>query len=203
MKISDLRGRLKLLGKSQADLARALDNLDPSTMSKLLDDNGSRRVQAHEIPKIEAFFGERLELDGAPEPASFAPRRQVQKRVPVYGYAAGGEDRIAYAEDRVLEWREPPPLWNGSGYLAYVRLGGTSMEPRYFAGELAPVLLGVEPGRGQDCLIEFMNSTALIKTYMGRKVDRLMAHQYNPARDLTFALTDVRAVHAIWRPGLI
>ncbi|HUO22184.1 MAG TPA: helix-turn-helix transcriptional regulator [Caulobacteraceae bacterium] len=203
MKLSDIPARLRLMGKKQADLARALDNLDTSTLSKLIAGKG-RKVQLHEIPKIEAFFGEKLELDELATAAPFTPRRQVQRRIPVYGYAAaGGQDRIAYADDRVLEWREPPPLWNGSGFLAYVRLGGTSMEPRYFAGELAPVMLGVEPARGQDCLIEFTNSTAAIKTYLGKRPHTLLAHQYNPDQDLDFPLSDVHAVHAIWRPGLI
>lgn len=203
MKVSDIPARLRVLNRSQADLARYLDDLDPSTMTKLIA--GKRRVQAHEIAKLETFFGEKLELDSAlVEDPSFRPRRPVQRRVPVYGYAAaGGEDRVAYADDQVLEWREPPPLWNGAGFLAYVRLGGASMEPRYFAGELAPVLLGVPPANGQDCLIEFVNSTALIKNYIGRKGPKLQARQYNPGKELTFDLADIRALHAIWRPGLI
>lgn len=203
MRISDIPARLRTLGRSQADLARHLNNLDPSTLSKMISGSG-RRVQAHEIPLIESFFGERLEIEGSAEIATFAPRRPVQRRIPVYGYAAaGGGDRVAYADDQVLEWREPPPLWSGAGQLAYVRLTGSSMEPRYFQGELAPVLLGVEPARHQDCLIEFINSTALIKTFVGKKPETLLAHQYNPDQDLAFALRDVRAVHAVWRPGLI
>lgn len=203
MRVSDIPARLRLLNRSQADLARHLDNLDPSTMTKLIA--GKRRVQAHEVAKLEAFFGEKLEIEGAAvDDRSFAPRRAAQRRIPVYGYAAaGGDDLVAYADDQVLEWREPPPLWNGAGYLAYVRLSGASMEPRYFAGELAPVLLGVPPANGQDCLIEFFNNTAAIKTYMGRKGNLLGVRQYNPAKDFQLPLSDVRALHAIWRPGLI
>jgi phage repressor protein C with HTH and peptisase S24 domain len=183
MKLSDIPARLRVLGRSQADLARHLDNLDPSSLTKMIAGKG-RRVQAHEIAKIEAFFGEKLELGDGRAPPEIVPRRPVQRRVPVYGYAAaGGMDRIAYADDQVLEWREPPPLWSGAGFLAYVRLSGSSMEPRYFAGELAAVMLGVEPARNQDCLIEFANNTALIKTFIRRGSDILVATQYSPRKD--------------------
>lgn len=200
MKLSDLPVELRRLGRSQADLGRALNDLDPSTVTKMI--KGKRRVQAHEIQIIERFMGQRLELDGTevPETPSFAPRR-VQRRIPVYGYAAaGGEDLIAYASDQVLEWRDPPPLWSGAGQLAYVRIKGDSMEERYFAGELAPAMLGVDPGFRDDCLIEFNNGTATIKNFRQRKGDRLLVHQYNPNKDLEYSLKDIRALHAIWRP---
>lgn len=200
MRLSDIPSELRRQGKSQADLGRALNNLDPSTVTKMI--KGRRKVQAHEIPIIERFMGQRLELEGVDilEAESFAPRR-VQRRIPVYGYAAaGGEDLIAYANDQVLEWRDPPPLWSGTGHLAYVRIKGESMEERFFAGELAPAMLGVEPGYRDDCLVEFTNGTATIKNYRGKKGDKMLVHQYNPKKDIEYSLKEIRAVHAIWRP---
>ena len=201
MEIKDIPGRLRLMNRSQADLARHLE-LDPSSLTKTI--KGQRRVQAAEAIRIEEFFGEKLTIIAESSAAGLLRRPTTSRRVPVYGYAAGGgAEEVAFAEDRVLEWREPPPYWNGGGQLAYVRIRGDSMEPRYFSGELVPVRLGVEPAKNEDCLIEMNDSTALVKRYCGRRDDYILAQQFNPERELKLDATKIRAIHAVWRPTLI
>jgi phage repressor protein C with HTH and peptisase S24 domain len=186
--------------RSQADLARALD-LDPSSLTKTI--KGARRVQPAEVIQIEKFFGEKLSVSTT-EAAPIAPRRRTPSKIPVYGYAAaGGDDRIAYADSQVIDYLDPPPFWRGGEDLAYVRLTGESMEPRYFSGEIVPVRLNLPPAKGQDCLIEFNDSTALVKTYQGQRDGRIFAEQYNERRGLDFDASSVRALHTIWKPGMI
>lgn len=198
MELSDIRGRLAAMRRSQADLARHLD-LDPSSLTKTL--KGDRRLQAAEIVKIEEFFGERLTLTSA---APSQPVRRKSARIPVYGYAAAGDgERIAYADSQVIDWLEPPPFWKGGEDLAYVRLVGDSMEPRYFSGEIVPVRLNLPPAKGQDCLIEFNDDTALVKTYQGQRDGRVFAEQYNERKGMDFPATSVRSLHTIWKPGMI
>lgn len=199
MEISDIPGRLRQMNRSQADLARHL-SLDPSSLTKTI--KGDRRVQPAEVVQIEQFFGEKLSV------AVTAPvqirRRATPTKIPVYGYAAGGDDdRIAYADDHVIDYLDPPPFWRGGDDLAYVRLTGESMEPRYFSGEVVPVRLNLPPAKGQDCLIEFTDSTALVKNYQGRRDGRIFAEQYNERKTLDFLATTVRALHTIWKPGMI
>lgn len=201
MELSDIPARLRAMNRSQADLARHLD-LDPSSLTKTL--KGQRNVQAAEVVKLEAFFGDKLHLPDAGPRLTGTRRFGPPRKVPVYGYAAGaGDDNVAFSDDRVLEWREPPPFWSGAGDLAYVRIIGESMEPRYFDGEVVPVRLGVTPAKHEDCLIEFADDTCLIKNYGGRVSTTILARQYNPEKELKLDATKIRALHAVWRPALV
>lgn len=198
MLLRDIPERLKLMRSRQADLARHL-SLDPSSLTKTI--KGSRRVTPVELAKMETFFGERLEVSNQ-APIS-ARRRMAPAKVPVYGYAAGGEDRIAYADDRIIDYLDAPPFWNGTGELIYVRLPGDSMEPRYFSGEILPVRMNLPPAKGQDCLLLFNDSTALVKTYQGQRDGKVFARQYNIEKELMFEGASVQSMHAIWRPGML
>ncbi|MGH8336028.1 MAG: S24 family peptidase [Gammaproteobacteria bacterium] len=198
MKLSDVRPRLRATHRSQADLARHLA-LDPSSLVKVLA--GTRRVTPMEASQIEEFFGERLEV------GALAPHRRERtapRGIPVYGYAAAGNnDRIAYADDRVLDYLDPPPFWSGAGDLIYVRLVGDSMEPRYFSGEIVPVRIDWPPAKGQDCLIVFKDGTAVVKTFMGRRDGKVFALQYNERQEIPFEATAVESIHTVWKPGQI
>lgn len=203
MRLQDIPNRLAKIGKKQADLSRVLE-LDPSSLTKTI--KGTRNVQASEIPLIEQFFSEKLDLDdgGAKRTVGSGRRAHPPHQIPVYGYAAaGGGDRIAFSQDNVLEYREPPPYWSGAGQLIYVRIIGDSMERRYFSGEVVAVRLGVPPGKNDDCLIEFHDGSVLIKNYGGERDQTIFARQYNPEQELKIPGADVRALHAVWRPGLI
>lgn len=199
MELSDIPSRLRVLRRSQADLARHLE-LDPSSLTKTI--KGARRVQPAEIIKIEQYFGEKLSVSIT---APVAPRRRLTpSKIPVYGYAAAGsEDRISYADSQVIDYLDPPPFWRGGEDLAYVRLVGESMEPRYFSGEIVPIRLNLPPAKGQDCLIEFRDDTALVKTYQGQRDGVVFAEQYNERKALSFDASSVRALHTVWKPGMI
>lgn len=201
MEISEIPSRLRALKRSQADLAKHL-NLDPSSLTKTL--KGERRLKADELLKIEQYFGEALDRGATVETLS-TRRPTAPRRIPVYGYAAaGGEERIAINAGQVIDWVDAPPLWNGLGDLIVVRVIGDSMEPRYFAGEAVVVHVGLPPGRGQDCLIEFHDGSAVIKNYRGQRDGVVFAWQYNPPRDqdneLRFDGASVKAIHAVDLP---
>lgn len=198
MDVSDIKLRLGQMQKRQADLARYLD-LDPSSLTKTL--KGERRFQPHEARALEQFFGEKI--TGLDDIAPVALRHTRPRKIPLFGYAAaGGGDRIAYADDRVLDWLDPPPFWTAQWDLVYVRITGESMEPRIHSGEIVPVRIGFPPASNDDCLIEFNDSTALVKTYKGQRDNRVHAWQYQPAGAVDFDATSVRALHTIWRPGM-
>lgn len=198
MDISEIPDRLKQLGRSQSDLARHL-GLDPSSLTKTI--KGARRLQLDEASKIEAFFDEPLTL---PSPVSSLSERRNRppRRIPVYGYAAaGGVERVAINPGQVVDWADPPPFWNGMGDLMIVRIIGDSMEPRYFEGESVVVQIGLPPGKGQDCLIEFHDGSAVIKSYRGQRDGFVFAWQYNPAKgesnEVRYPGTDVKALHVV------
>lgn len=201
MEISEIPSRLRSLKRSQSELARHL-NIDPSSLTKTL--KGERRLKADELIKIEQFFGEKIDREGAVESLS-ARRQTAPRRIPVYGYAAaGGQERVAINAGQVIDWVDAPPLWNGLGDLIVVRIIGDSMEPRYFAGEAVVVHVGLPPGRGQDCLIEFHDGSGVVKNYRGQRDGVVFAWQYNPPMDqegeIRFDGSSVKAIHAVDLP---
>lgn len=202
MLLSDIPDRLKLLRRSQADLARHLE-LDPSSLTKTL--KGERRVQPAERVRIEAYFGEKLDLEVTATAPGASRRRPVPQKIPVYGYAAlGSDEAVAYAEDRVLDYLDPPPFWNGAGNVIYIRIIGESMYPRYFSGEIVPIRLDLPPARGQDCLVELADDTALVKTYQGQRDGQVWVQQYgDDPRTYGIEATRVRKLHAVWKPGMV
>jgi hypothetical protein len=201
MELADIPARLRARNLSQASLARHL-GLDPSSLVKTI--KGQRKVQAAEVVAIEEFLGEPLEIGAPQHRLPRAIRAAEPRKVPVYGYAAaGGEDHVSFAEDRILEWRELPPFWSGGDDLIYVRIIGDSMEPRYFSGEIVPVRLNVPPAKGRDCLVQFYDNTVLIKTYAGMAQTTVLLRQYNPATELKIDGSKVRQLHAVWTPNLL
>jgi phage repressor protein C with HTH and peptisase S24 domain len=199
MRLSDVRMRLGAMGKRQAWLARELE-LDPSLLTKTLD--GKRALQPHERATMERIFGEIIEVNEIvtePPPS----RRRSADRIPVFGVPSGGEGRVVYDDQHILEWGEPPPFWSGAGSLIYVRMPGESMEPRYHDGEIVPVRLGFPPARGEDCLIEFKDGTIQLACYDGTRDGFVFAKRYNPAGVQQIEATQVRALHAVWRPRII
>ena len=191
---ADIPERLKLAGRSQADLARHL-GLDPSSLTKTI--RGTRQLKADELIEMETFFSGMAE-----EGARFvSARRAPRAKVPVYGYAAaGGEERIAVNEGRVIDWIDPPPFWSGAGELLAVKVIGVSMEPRLFQGEMVIAQRNLSPTREQDCLVELCDGSGLIKTYVGQRDPSIVCRQYNPAKELQIAKAEVRSLHAIiWR----
>lgn len=189
----DIPDRLARAGRNQSELARFLA-LDPSSLTKTI--KGVRRLKADELVKIEEFFGS----DGYEGVTSTSSRRP-QRRIPVYGYAAaGGEERIAFNTGQIIDYIDPPPLWNGAGDLVGLRILGDSMVPRLFEGELVIAQINLPPLRNQDCVIEMADGTALVKTYKGATERSIQAEQWNPQKALAVDKARAKAVHAIiWR----
>lgn len=198
MDLSDIPGRLQRAGRTQAELARYL-HLDPSSLTKTI--KGVRRLKADELIRMEEFFSGEMPQGDAMVETLAARRPQGPRRIPVFGYAAaGGEELIAFNSSQVVDWIDPPPLWNGAGDLIAVRVIGDSMEPRLFSGEMVVAQVGLPPQRDRDCVIEFQDGSGLLKTYRGQKDGRVFAHQWNPDKELSVDGSSVKAIHAvIWR----
>lgn len=103
----------------------------------------------------------------------------------------------------MLEYFDPPPFWNGSGELIYIRLVGDSMEPRYFSGEVVPVRLNLPPAKGQDALVLFNDATAVLKTYVGQNAGKVFVRQYNAPKEIIYEGSSVRSLSAVLKPGML
>ncbi|WP_312066267.1 S24 family peptidase [Brevundimonas sp.] len=182
MKPPEIRDRLKRSGRSQAALARAIGKSKDS-VSRLM--TGQRAMEVEEAAAIRSFFDE-----GAEAGPQFI-------QIPVYGYAAaGGEDRVALAEDQVLD-RIEVPAGLVRGDAVAIRIAGDSMEPRLYSGEMVIVGLGVPPQKNGDCVVELRDGTAMVKQYQGTRDNVVFLHQLNPDKEVRLDASKVKAIHAV------
>lgn len=159
-------------------------------------------------PELTIVQTKTLANKSAPN-ASFPPRYQpfsADKSVPVLGQTvAGPNGRFILNGSEVGRVFMPPMLEGVEGAYA-VRVYGTSMEPRYFAGQTV-WLNPHEPVRqGDDVVVQIVTDEengreSYIKRFVSQssKVTRL--YQYNPEEDeqheLEFETDKVFSVHKI------
>lgn len=127
-------------------------------------------------------------------------------RIPVYGQAVGGTDgQFPLNGSLITEVAAPPSLAGVSGAYA-VMVVGTSMEPRYFAGEAVFVnpRLPVRVGDfvvAQIAADEGEPPLAYVKRYVGQNDKSIRLEQLNPPKKLTFAADRVVSIHRIVMSG--
>lgn len=187
MENNDYKTRLRRAGKTNQDLAELL-KVHPSAITRLL--NGTRGISRDEAIKIEAFLGDAYEQD-----------MPQQRKIPLYGYAAANNnDRIALVSDKILDWIDAPPFSKTTTEYAAIRVIGESMEPRLFAGEELIIAKNLYPARGKDCVIEFKDGSAAVKTFLRNKEGLVYFQQYNPNKEVSFKYDDIKQLHQVmWR----
>lgn len=195
MDLEDLPLRLKKAGRTQAELARYL-GLDPSSLTKTI--KGERRLKADELVKIGEFFGEEAEMSF--HSVEEFRRRSPARRIPVFGYIAPGQpDRIIFSVARAIDFVDPPEFWNGAGELVGVRVPGAEMAPRLFPGETVFAQLGLPPVEGKDCVLEFSDGTAVVRTFLRLKDGHAFVRKWDDDKEIPLPATGL-ALHAVvWR----
>jgi phage repressor protein C with HTH and peptisase S24 domain len=127
-------------------------------------------------------------------------------RIPLYGQAVGGTDgQFPLNGSLITEVAAPPSLAAVAGAYA-VMVVGTSMEPRYFAGEAVFVnpRLPVRVGDfvvAQIAADEGEPPLAYVKRYVGQNDKSIRLEQLNPPKKLTFAADRLVSIHRIVMSG--
>jgi len=164
-----------------------------------------RRHQAHREPRM-AGLGEPTRTEPLP-PRNAAVGTAVRLgRIPLYGQAVGGTDgQFPLNGSLITEVAAPPSLASVAGAYA-VMVVGTSMEPRYFAGEAVFVnpRLPVRVGDfvvAQIAADEGEPPLAYVKRYVGQNDKSIRLEQLNPPKKLTFAADRLVSIHRIVMSG--
>jgi len=196
------------LGDAQA--ARAdMDNRGgsgPNYIETTEDGHSSDGGLAENYPKGTAIVGDRapnqtLKVHPAPE---FGGRD-----LPVRGVAAAGTDALFITNGEPHDWLLRPAVLFGVNEAYAVIAAGTSMEPRYFDGEVVFVHPGrrVGPGPHTFVVVQFYPQEegeapkAIIKKYERLTGVELILSQYNPPQELRFPVETVKSIHLIVNPG--
>lgn len=129
--------------------------------------------------------------------------------LPVRGVAAAGTDALFITNGEPHDWLLRPAVLIGVNEAYAVIAAGSSMEPRYFDGEVVFVHPGrrVAPGRHTFVVVQFYPQEegeapkAVIKKYERQTGSELILSQYNPPEELRFPIETVKSIHLIVNPG--
>jgi len=161
---------------------------------------------ARDEPRPRDGLGEAAPRDVLP-PRNAALGAAVRLgRIPLYGQAVGGVDgQFPLNGSLITEIAAPPSLAGVTGAYA-VMVVGTSMEPRYFAGEAVFVnpRLPVRVGDfvvAQIAADEGEPPLAYVKRYVGQNEKSIRFEQLNPPKKLAFAADRIVSIHRIVMSG--
>lgn len=115
---------------------------------------------------------------------------------PVYGQPSGASGSSMSLNDRsVVDHAPVRPNMGNEGFFMIVI--GDSMEPRYEQGERIAVNRTLPPKKGKDCVIEFIDGTAVLRRFLSMNEKTLACEQLNPQKKLTYSMAEVTAVYAV------
>jgi hypothetical protein len=155
-------------GLTQRGLAECM-GLNPAAVNRML--YGRRNIMAEEIPIIEGYLGQNLNIHADAEYI------QPERKTPPRGLSDIPQARL------------------GGGFAVYVF--ADDMAPRYFKGELVMVDRQQQAEEDRDCLIEKKNGTVLIRRLLKRGAEKIRVRQYAPLADKDILMKDIRAIYPV------
>lgn len=140
-------------------------------------------------------------------PTRMLPQLGTADRLPVLGLAECGPDGWALWNGEVVDYVARPSNLAGVASAYAVFVVGSSMEPRYFPGEL----VHVHPGRpvtiGSFVLVQIRPKQdgeaprAVIKRLVRRSGNKIVLEQYNPKKSFELKDQDVVSIHRVVASG--
>lgn len=146
----------------------------------------------------------KVATSGAAKPteaeARFAYALQPISRrdLPLRGRAAAGDgDIIMLGNGDVVGYVERPESLAGDLEAFAVTIVSSSMEPRYFAGEIAKIAAAKLPIVGDFVLIEMNDGAALVKRLIRQTPTEIHVEQYNPPKTFPIERANIKRVYLI------
>lgn len=143
------------------------------------------------------------ELSTAISAEKFPYRNSMPLDVPVLGTAAGSHDRGAFQmEGGVVDYaRRPETLMTAKDiYALYVE--GSSMEPRYFPGDLIYINPN-KPARSGDVVVvqskleEYAHIEATLGVYIKKTDGNIVIQKYNPPAEIVVKSSPATIIHRV------
>jgi phage repressor protein C with HTH and peptisase S24 domain len=191
------------IGKSHAYLQQFLERGVPASLPE-----GPRGLLAALLGVAEdALRGDKPSSGRTVAPVPRAPQAGTADRLPVLGLAECGPDGWALWNGEVVDYVARPSNLFGVTQAYAVFVVGSSMEPRYFPGEL----VHVHPGRpvtiGSFVLVQIRPKEegeaprAVIKRLVRRSGNKIVLEQYNPKKTFELKDSDVVSIHRVVASG--
>ena len=192
------------IGKSHAYLQQFLERGVPASLPE-----GPRGALAALLGVDEAVLRGPPPSSGrtVSSPSRVPPQIGTADRLPVLGLAECGPDGWALWNGEVVDYVARPSNLAGVTQAYAVFVVGSSMEPRYFPGEL----VHVHPGRpvtiGAFVLVQIRPRQdgeaprAVIKRLVRRSGSKIVLEQYNPKKSFELRDSDVVSMHRVVASG--
>ncbi len=187
---------------TQRGLAERM-GLDPAAVNRML--NGRRGIMAEEIPVIEAYLGQRLDLGADALPAS-RPRGlsdvpQADMTMPAPPALPDAMSPVPVRDvqggDAAIDWTARHPAQAGIRQAFALYMPDDSMSPRYFAGEI----IYVHPHRpavpAQDVVLVTHAGAFSVCRLLSADAQAVRVQTFNPASETWVARSEIAAVYAV------
>lgn len=170
---------------------------------------GQGKAETPEKAATGASEDERVSFDVRPASNVAAPTREAMPAdVPVMGTAAGSLHSGAFQlQGGVIDYVRRPPAISGARDIYALYIEGSSMEPRYFPGELVYVNPHKPPRIGDTVIIQEHNGdggpiAASIGVLFKRANGSIVLRKYNPPEsEITVEQTRISAIHKVLTPN--
>lgn len=180
---------MKEQGKTKADLGRLL-GLDSSQVTRIT--KGARRVQRHEMDKIQEWLGQ------AARPGMTGVVVPLPHMVPLYGWVgAASQGRLTLAEQDLRGYVAMHPGQQHVRDAFALEVADISMSPRYEPGEVVYLAPNRWPSRDQDCVVVTIEDEGLLKRYVSRDAEEITLRQLNPPADIKVKLANISSIHTV------
>lgn len=201
------------LGKSHSYLQQFIKRGVPAELPEDIRPHLAEMLKVEQQELMSPAKAARLSMTTAGAPASESPRNArvgapivIGAKIPVFGQAVGGKDgQFILNGNRIADILAPPALANvPNAYAVYVV--GSSMEPRYFAGEAVFVNPRLPVRKGDFVVVQIAEEegaapSAYIKRYIGKDGRSLRLEQFSPRKTLSMPAARVVSVHRIIMGG--
>jgi len=190
----------KSLGKNHAYLHQFLDRGIPAQLPELVREKLAVILQVPE-PQLKGGgpplkFPLTARVDRAPPPA-------VGDRIPVMGAGQGGSEGWFPWNGDIVDYVSRPPHLAGATQAYAVYVVGSSMEPRYYPGELVHIHPGRPVTTGAFVLVQVKPETegetprAFMKRLVRRTATKVTFEQFNPPKEIEIKASDIVSMHRI------
>lgn len=119
------------------------------------------------------------------------------KDLPVVGRARAGYEGFFFDQGRVNERVGRPPILSGVVNAFAVYAVGTSMEPRYYEGELLYVNPNKPPAKGDFVVVECNDGGGWIKRLVRLTPTEVVLEQLNPPETRTLPRDDIKNIYRV------
>jgi phage repressor protein C with HTH and peptisase S24 domain len=188
----------KMLGKNHAYLHQFLDRGIPAQLPELVRGQLAEILQ---VPEAQLRGGGGK---GAPSPRTGRPGAMfVGDKIPVKGAGQGGSDGWFPWNGEIVDYVSRPPHLAGATDAYAVYVAGSSMEPRYYAGELVHIHPGKPVTVGAFVLVQVKPESegdppkAFMKRLVRRTATKVAFEQFNPPKEIDIKTADIISMHRI------